>query len=129
MVRYSITDAQWELVAPLLPGKALDPGRSGSDNRLALEGILHIIRTGIPWRDLPPRFGKWTTVYQRFRRWTRSGVFDHIFETTRGEMDLRTIQVDGTYVKAHQHSAGAPKTDARPMTQSGVNQSGEAVAG
>ena len=129
MVRKRLTDNQWKRISPLLPGKPSDPGRSGINNRQALEGILYIVRTGLPWRDLPSRFGKWGTVYQRFRRWAIAGVFDRIFSATRGKLDLRTIQVDGTIVKVHQHAAGAPKADAHPLNLNGVKQSVEAEVG
>ncbi len=107
MSRRRLTNRQWERIEPLLPGKASDPGRTGYDNRKALEDILWVVRTGAPWRDLPAEFGKWNTVYQRFRRWSSSGVFDRIFETTQGEIDTRSIQVDGSYIKTHQHAVGA----------------------
>ena len=98
----------------LLPGKRGDPGRSGRDNRLTLEGILFVIRTGIPWRDLPERFGKWYSVYQRFRRWKLAGVFDRIFESTHGLMDYRSVMVDGTFCKVHQHGTGARRHGETP---------------
>ena len=114
MVRTVLTDSQWQLVEPLLPGKQSDPGRTGNDNRGTLEGILWITRTGAPWRDLPDYFGKWNTVYRRFRRWTMAGIFDRIFEATNGNLDLRAVMVDGSFAKVHQHGAGAPKADAHP---------------
>ena len=129
MVRKRLTENQWNRIAPLLPGKSSDPGRTGTDNRKTLEGILYVIRTGQPWRDLPMQFGKWGTVYQRFRRWTIAGVFDHIFEATRGRLDLRTIQVDGTMVKVHQHAAGAPKVGAHPTTPNNFKPLEEAEVG
>ena len=116
MVRSKLTNKQWKLIEPLLPGKPSDPGRSGKDNRLSLEGMLWIIRTGAPWRDLHPAFGKWGTVYQRFRRWEAAGVFDRVLQATKGRLSLRSVQVDGTIVKAHQHAAGAPKEEAHPTT-------------
>ena len=76
MIRTVLTDAQWERIAPLLPGKKGDPGRSGDDNRRSLEGILWIVRTGAPWRDLPDVFGNWFTVWKRFRRWALKGVLE-----------------------------------------------------
>jgi transposase len=76
LIRTILTDAQWERIAPLLPGKEGDPGRSGGDNRAALEGMLWIVRTGAPWRDLPECFGKWFSVWKRFRRWAPpAGLF------------------------------------------------------
>ena len=75
-----LKDEQWECVAPLLPGKAGDPGRTGSDNRLFLEAVLWMVRTGAPWRDLPEAFGSWNTVFRRFRRWAQAGVFECLFQ-------------------------------------------------
>jgi len=69
LVRLLLTDAQWERIAPLLPGKEGDPGRSAADNRLFIEAVLWIVRAGTPWRDLPDTFGKWGSVWKRFRRW------------------------------------------------------------
>ena len=107
MIRTVLTDAQWELIAPLLPGKKGDPGRSGDDNRRSLEGILWIVRTGAPWRDLPDVFGNWFTVWKRFRRWALKGVFEKIFRALSGEPDLEYAFVDGTIVKVHRHGSGA----------------------
>ena len=77
--RTLLNDAQWERIAPLLPGKEGDPGRSGEDNRLFLEAVLWLARIGAPWRDLPKSFGKWYSVWKRFRRWALKGVFERIF--------------------------------------------------
>ncbi len=107
MIRTVLTDAQWERIAPLLPGKKGDPGRSGDDNRRSLEGILWIVRTGAPWRDLPDAFGNWFTVWKRFRRWALKGVFEKVFKALSGEPDLEYAFVDGTIVKVHRHGSGA----------------------
>ena len=107
MIRTVLTDAQWERIAPLLPGKKGDPGRSGDDNRRSLEGILWIARTGAPWRDLPDIFGNWFTVWKRFRRWALKGVFEKVFKALSGEPDMEYAFVDGTIVKVHRHGAGA----------------------
>ena len=107
MIRTVLTDAQWQRIAPLLPGKKGDPGRSGDDNRRSLEGILWIVRTGAPWRDLPDVFGNWFTVWKRFRRWALKGVFEKVFKTLSGEPDLEYALIDGTIVKVHRHGAGA----------------------
>ena len=80
MDRMVLRDDQWERIARLVPGKVGDPGRSGADNRLFVEAVLWIVRVGAPWRDLPKAFGKWNSVFQRFRRWVKAGVFDRIFE-------------------------------------------------
>jgi len=107
LIRTVLTDAQWQRIALLLPGKKGDPGRSGDDNRRSLEGILWIVRTGAPWRDLPDDFGKWFTVWKRFRRWALNGVFEKVFKALSGEPDMEYALVDGTIVKVHRHGTGA----------------------
>ena len=107
MVRRVLSDAQWERVAPLLPGKPGDPGRSGNNNRLFLEGVLWIARTGSPWRDLPVEFGRWNSVFQRFRRWTRKGVFESLFNSLSGDPDFEYAIIDGTIIRVHQDGTGA----------------------
>ena len=73
-----VGDAVWEKIAPLLPGKPSDPGATAKDNRLFLEAVLWRVRTGVPWRDLPSDFGNWNSVFQRFRRWVKGGVFARV---------------------------------------------------
>ena len=107
MIRTVLTDAQWQRIARLLPGKKGDPGRSGDDNRRSLEGILWIVRTGAPWRDLPDVFGNWFTVWKRFRRWALKGVFGKVFKALSGEPDMEYALIDGTIVKVHRHGSGA----------------------
>jgi transposase len=102
-----LKDEQWERVAPLLPGKAGDPGRTGSDNRLFLEAVLWMVRTGAPWRDLPEAFGSWNTVFRRFRRWAQAGVFEYLFQALSGDPDFEYALIDGTIIRVHQHGAGA----------------------
>ena len=107
MDRDLLTDGQWHRIAPFLSGKEGDPGRSGRDNRLFLEAVLWLVRAGAPWRDLPPRFGKWGSVWKRFRRWAEKGVFERIFNELSGESDFEYALVDGTIVKVHRHGTGA----------------------
>ena len=107
MTRMMLSDAQWERVAPLLPGKSGDPGRSGKDNRLFLEAVLWLVRTGSPWRDLPETFGCWNTVFRRFRRWARKDIFERIFAVLSGDPDFEYALIDGTIVRVHQHGTGA----------------------
>lgn len=107
MDRDLLNDAQWGRIAPLLPGKVGDPGRSGEDNRLFVEAVLWVVRTGVPWRDLPERFGKWGSVWKRFRRWAEKGVFERIFEALSGDPDFEYGLIDGTIVKVHRHGSGA----------------------
>ena len=107
MDRLCLTDVQWEKIADLLPGKPGDPGRSGADNRLFVEAVLWIARTGAPWRDLPAMFGNWNSVFQRFRRWARKGVFERMFQALRGEPDFEYVIADGTISRVHQKASGA----------------------
>ncbi len=106
-VRFVVGDAAWEKVAPLLPGKASDPGATARDNRLFLEAVLWRVRTGAPWRDLPGGFGRWNSVFQRFRRWVKGGVFERVFACLSGEPDFEYALVDGTIVTAHHKASGA----------------------
>jgi transposase len=105
--RTVLSDAQWERIAPVLPGKDGDPGRSGTDNRLFVEAVLWVARTGAPWRDLPSALGNWNSVFRRFRRWAQKGVFDLIFEALSGDPDFEYVMIDGTIIRVHQHGAGA----------------------
>lgn len=109
MVRVWMRDDQFERIAVLLPGKASDPGRTAADNRLFVEAVLWIARTGSPWRDLPRQFGPWNSAYQRFARWSRRGVWYRIFAQLAQDADFEEVFIDSTIVRAHQHAAGAPK--------------------
>jgi len=102
-----LSDEQWERVAPLCAGKVGDPGRSGADNRLFLEAVLWIARTGSPWRDLPAAFGNWNSAFVRFRRWALKGVFERIFNRLSGDPDFEYAVIDGTIIRVHQHGTGA----------------------
>lgn len=122
--RFELTDAEWDRLQPLLP--AMTPQRGGRwrDHRQVLNGILFRIRTGVPWRDLPERYGPWETVYKRFARWSRDGTWQrirtqlHIDADAVGELDW-DAQIDSTIVRAHQHAAGARKGGWTPTTPSG----------
>ena len=107
MIRAVLTEKQYERVAPLLPGKEGDPGRTGANNRLFLEAVLWIARTGSPWRDLPERFGHWNSVWRRFRRWALKGVFERVFNSLSDDPDFECVIIDGTIVRVHQHGTGA----------------------
>jgi transposase len=86
--RLAVSDPGWERIAPLLPGKATDPGATGEDNRLFLEAVLWRVRTGSPRRDPPAWFGTWNSIFRRFRRRARAGVFERLFERPSGESDF-----------------------------------------
>jgi len=107
MDRLILSDEQWNRVASHLPGKPGDPGRSAADNRMFLEAVLWIARVGAPWRDLPEMFGKWNSVFQRFSRWAKKGVFERLFALLSGDPDFEYALIDGTIVKVHRHGAGA----------------------
>lgn len=107
MSRYVLTDAQWAKIEPLCLGKATDPGRSGGNNRLFIEAVLWIARTGSPWRDLPVSFGKWNTVFKRYSDWLKADVFKKLFEAVSDDPDMEYAIVDATIVKVHRHGHGA----------------------
>ncbi len=107
MDRLVLTDAQWAMMEPHCLGKPGDPGRSGADNRLFVEAVLWIVRTGSPWRDLPDSFGKWNSVYTRFHGWVAADVFSRLFAAAAGEPDMEYAMVDATIVKVHRHGQGA----------------------
>ena len=107
MSRLVLKDEQWARIAPVLPGKAGDPGRTGADNRLFLEAVLWMARTGAPWRDLPAAFGAWNSVFRRFRRWAKAGVFERLVLALSGDPDFEYALIDGTIIRVHQHGTGA----------------------
>lgn len=108
MPRMILRDDQWERLKDHLPGKPGDKGR-WADNRLFLEAVLWISRTGSPWRDLPLEFGNWHSVYTRFKRWREKGVWQKLFDLFKDDTDLEQLLIDSTIVRAHQHSSGAQK--------------------
>ena len=126
--RFEITDQEWDRLAPLLP--AMTPKRGGRwrGHRQVLNGILFRVRTGIPWRDLPERYGPWETVYKRFARWQTDGTWARIEAALHTQADAAReldwdAQVDSTVVRAHQHAAGARKGGWTKTTQRGGRRS------
>ena len=107
MIRIQLSDDQWAKIKDKTPGKNGDPGRSGEDNRLFVEAVLWIARTGAPWRDLPEEFGNWNSVFKRFRRWAKNGVWESLFKDLAEDPDYEYLIIDSTIVRAHQHAAGA----------------------
>lgn len=98
--RHELTDTQWEKIERLLPGRKHDPGRTAVDNRLFVNAVVFVLKTGIPWADLPGRFGKPDTVRKRFDRWCARGVWQRTAAAT-GDPDLQEVRLDATTVKAH----------------------------
>lgn len=120
--RYELSQTQWERIAPLLPGKRSDPGRTGGDNRLFVNGCLWVLRSGAHWRDVPERYGKWKTLHKRFTRWAKAGVWDEVFASLIKDRNNQYLMLDSTLVRAHQQAAtgkggtkirlwGAPEAD------------------
>ena len=105
--RHDLTDAEWALIAPLLPNKPRGVPRV--DDRRVLSGIFYLLRTGAPWRDLPARYGPYTTVYNRYNRWAKQGVWLRIFEALAERSPGSLHLIDSSIVRAHQHAAGGKK--------------------
>jgi len=104
--RYELSDAQWTRIAPLLPGKATDPGRTAADNRLFVNGVLWVLRSGAFWQHLPERYGKWKSVHARFTRWAKNGVWEKVFAELIKARDNKYLMLDSTLVRVHQQAAG-----------------------
>lgn len=112
--RYALRDDQWERIKDLLPGREGYVGVTARDNRLFVEGVLYRYRAGIPWRDLPERFGDFRVVHSRHSRWAQSGVWGQVFKVLSQDADNEYAMIDATIVRAHQHSAGAKKKRMKP---------------
>ena len=104
-----LTNGMWSKLSPLLPPETGRQGPIAKDNRLMVEGMLWKMRTGSPWRDLPPEFGPWESVYTRFNRWNRRGVWREVMKALQAEVVWEWLFMDSTAVKAHQHAHGAKK--------------------
>lgn len=107
--RLVLSDAAWERMASLIIGRPDQKGSTRSDNRLFVEGMLWIARTGAPWRDLPEAFGDWNSTFRRFSRWSGKGVWQRISERMSDDPDCEYLIVGSTIIRAHQHAAGAKK--------------------
>ena len=105
--RFVVSDMLWRRLEPRLSGKISDAGATAKDNRLFLEAVLWRMRTGSPWRDLPPAFGRWNSQFRRFRRWAKAGIFESHFKNRSNDPDLEYALIDGTIVQVHQKATGA----------------------
>ena len=119
---YQLSGAQWEQIRDLLPQNG-QRGGQWKDHRLMIDALLWALSDGGRWRNLPERFGPWQSVYDRFRNWTRRGLWDRILRRLQarkmhgGEIDWSLFCIDGTVVRAHQSAAGAPPKRARPASR------------
>lgn len=128
MNRGDLTNSQWERLQPLLPPQKPKTGRPAHDHRTILNGILWMLRTGAPWRDLPERYGPWRTVASRFYRWQRAGIWAQLLSAVQaqadaqGQLNWELHYIDGTTIRAHQHAAGAKKgtQSLKPSAAAGV---------
>jgi putative transposase len=109
MDRLILCDQQWERIAAHIIGNGRTRGSSGRNNRMFVEGVLWIVRTGSPWRDLPEAFGCWNSAFRRFSRWSAKGVWHRIFAAMADDPDFEYLILDSTIVRAHQHAAGAKR--------------------
>src|SRR5438309_8299952 len=131
MNRHELSNKQWERLQPLLPPQKPKTGRPAADHRRILNGILWLLRSGAPWRDLPERYGPWSTVASRFYRWQKAGIWQRLLEALQeqseaaGEVDWEQHYVDSTVIRAHQHAAGAkagkPEVEALGRSQGGFS--------
>ena len=106
-MRYDLTDFEWSVIGPLLPNKPRGVPRV--DDRRVLNGIFWVLRSGAPWRDLPGRYGPYTTSYNRFNRWRKSGVWDRLMDAITEAYDGDVQMIDSSSVRVHQHAAGAKR--------------------
>ena len=120
-----LRDDQWDRIKDFLPGREGHVGGTAADNRLFVEAVLYRERAGLPWRDLPERFGDWKIIHQRFSRCAKSGIFEHIFNLLACDHDNEYMMIDAPIVRAHQPSAGARKkrrASDRPLARWTDNQ-------
>ena len=107
MARFDLSDAEWGIIGPLLPNKPRGVART--DDRRVINGIFFVLRTGSPWRDLPERYGPYTTAYNRYNRWAKAGVWLRIFEALAERSPQSMALIDSSIIRAHQHAAGGKK--------------------
>lgn len=118
MRRYALRDDQWDRIKNILPGRKESVGTTAKDNRLFVEAVLYRYRAGIPWRDLPERFGDFRVIHLRHSRWSKTGVWEKVFQLLSRDADNEYAMIDSTIVRAHQHSSGAKKKTRKKIKQS-----------
>ena len=105
--RHDITDRVWSLLPPHLPGREGTWGGVARDNRQFINAVFWILRTGAPWRDLPPAYGSWKNTQRRFCRWRDKGVWESLLERLIVEPDYEWLMIDASHIKVHPHATGA----------------------
>lgn len=105
--RHDISDRMWALLEPHLPGRRGTSGRNARDNRQFINAVIWILRTGAPWRDLPPAYGDWKNTNRRFCRWRDKGIWERLFKKFVKDPDFEWLMIDASYIKVHPHGTGA----------------------
>ena len=105
--RHDISDKVWDVLSPHLTGQPNQSGGTAQDNRKFINAVRWVLRTGAPWRDLPPSYGKWNTHAKRYRRWVKNGTWKHLHEIFAKEPELECLLIDATHSKVHPHACGA----------------------
>ena len=122
--RHDISDHTWALLEPHLPGRPGGWGRVAKDNRRFLNAVFWILRTGAPWRDLPPDYGDWKNTHRRYSRWRDKGIWNALLEQLVDEPDYEWLMIDASHIKVHPHAAGAKGgNQAMNRTKGGSTQS------
>ena len=120
--RYALKDEQWDKISGMLPGRIGSVGVTAKDNRLFVEAVIYRYRAGIPWRDLPERFGDYRVIHTRHMRWSKKGVWEAVFKALTGNANNEFAMIDSTIVRAHQHAAGARKKKIKQPKTSGFKR-------
>jgi transposase len=118
--RHEVNDSQWALIEPLLPAERGRKSRPAKPNRPMVNGMLWILKTGAPWRDLPVRYGPWKSVYTRFSRWSAQGVWRRVIDAVVADHDSSVVMIDATIVRAHQDASGVKGGARRPSDRRAV---------
>jgi transposase len=122
--RHDISDRVWNLLEPYLPGREGMWGGRAKDNRRFIDAVFWILRTGSPWRDLPPDYGDWKNTHRRFCRWRDKGIWESLLEKLVEEADFEWLMIDASHIKVHPHAAGARGgNQAMGLTKGGLIQS------
>lgn len=120
--RYALRDDQWEKIKDLLPGREETVGVTAKNNRLFVEAVLYRYRAGIPWRDVPERFGDYRVVHTRHSRWSKKGVWEKVFQHLAQDSDNEYQMIDSTIIRPHQHSSGATQSNKKKSVLDAVSE-------